>query len=104
MIEQESLDVRTVSMGISLRDCSHPDVKVVGEKVIAKIERLAGKLRETAKGIEMDYGIPIVNTRLSITPISQVVAGGDKEDFVYIAGCLDEAAKRVGVNFIRGFL
>lgn len=103
MIEHESLDVRTVTMGISLLDCSHSDVKIVGERVIAKIERLAGKLRETAKGIELDYGIPIVNTRIAITPISLVVAGGHKDDFIYIATCLDEAAKRVGVNFIGGF-
>src|SRR3972149_5700413 len=103
MIEQESLDVRTVTMGISLLDCSHSDVKVVGEQVIAKIERLAGKLRETAKGIEMDYCIPIGNSCIAVTPISQVVAGGHKDDFVYIAKCLDDAAKSVGVNFIGGF-
>jgi uncharacterized protein (UPF0210 family) len=103
MIEQESLDVRTVTMGISLLDCSHPDVKVAGERVIAKIERLAGRLSETAKGIELDYGIPIVNTRIAVTPISQVVAGGHRDDFIHIAKCLDEAASRVGVNFVGGF-
>jgi len=103
MIERECLDVRTVTMGISLLDCSHPDVGVAGKNIIAKIDRLAGKLGDTARGIEMDYGIPIINTRISITPISQVVAGGDKAGFVYIADCLDEAARRVGVNFIGGF-
>jgi len=103
MIERECLDVRTVTMGISLLDCSHPDVEVAGKKIVAKISQLAGKLRETAKGIEMDYGIPIINTRIAVTPMSQVVAGGDKKDFLRIATCLEEAAKRVGVNFIGGF-
>lgn len=103
MIERECLDVRTVTMGLSLHDCAHPDAPVAGRNIIAKIDRLAGKLRATAKGIEMDYGIPIINTRISITPISQVLPGGRKADFIYIASCLDEAAQRVGVNFIGGF-
>jgi hypothetical protein len=103
MIERECLDVRTVTMGISLLDCSHPDAGVAGKNIIAKIDRLAGKLGDAARGIEMDYGIPIINTRISITPISQVVAGDDKAGFIHIAECLDEAARRVGVNFIGGF-
>ena len=103
MIERECLDVRTVTMGISLQDCSHPDAEITGKNIIAKIGRLAGRLHDTARGIEMDYGIPIINTRISVTPISQVMSGGDKEAFRHIANCMDEAARRAGVNFIGGF-
>ena len=102
MIERECLDVRTVTMGISLQDCSHPDAEITGKNIIAKIGRLAGRLHDTARGIEMDYGIPIINTRISVTPISQVMSGGDKEAFRHIANCMDEAARRAGVNFIGG--
>lgn len=103
MIERESLDVRTVTMGISLGDCRHPEARVVGERILAKLERLAGRLRDTAREIELDYGIPIINTRIATTPVAQIVAGGCEEDFVHVARCLDEAARRVGVNFIGGF-
>jgi hypothetical protein len=103
MIEQENLDVRTITLGISLLDCSDPDLDKFNQKVYDKITRLAKDLVKTGKEIETQYGIPIVNKRISITPIA-LVAHFDTEDaYVSIAKTLDKAAKEVGVNFIGGF-
>ena len=105
MIEQEKLDVRTITMGISLLDCCDPDLSALNEKIYHKITTLSKDLVSTGAAIEREYGIPIVNKRISITPISLVGASACKtpEDFVTIAHTLDRAAKTVGVNFIGGY-
>jgi uncharacterized protein (UPF0210 family) len=105
MIEQENLDVRTITMGISLLDCADENLEVVNQKIYKKITSYAEKLVSTGKDIETEYGIPIVNKRISITPISLVGGAACKtiEDYVTIAKTLDAAAKEVGVNFIGGY-
>lgn len=102
MIRQENLDIRTITMGISLLDCADSDINVSCEKVYNKIVRCAGKLVKTGEDIEAEYGIPIINKRISVTPISMLVAvsGGDP---VKYAHALQRAADTVGVNFIGGY-
>ena len=105
MIEQENLDVRTITMGISLLDCIDSDLQQVNRKIYEKITRLAGHLVETGDEISREYGIPVVNKRISVTPIALVGGAACKspEDFVTLAETLDRAAKEVGVNFIGGY-
>lgn len=105
MIEQEKLDVRTITMGISLLSCCDSDVDRVCEKVYNRITTLAKNLVPVGQEIEKEYGIPIVNKRISVTPISLIggAACHTPEDFVKIAKTLDAAAKEVGVNFIGGY-
>ena len=103
MITQNNLDVRTITMGISLRDCGHPDIKVTAQKVYEKITTVAKDLVATGNQIEQEYGIPIVNKRISVTPVSMVGESCDSNDYVPLAKALDEAGKAVGVNFIGGF-
>ena len=105
MIEQENLDVRTITMGISLLDCIDADLAEVNRKVYEKITTLAKNLVKTGEEISREYGIPIVNKRISITPIALVGGAACKtpEDFVTLAHTLDKAAKEVGVNFIGGY-
>ena len=102
MIQEENLDIRTITMGISLLDCCDSDIDRSCEKVYDKIVRYAGDLVKTGEDIEKKYGIPIVNKRISVTPIAMLVAasGGDP---VKYALTLDRVAKDVGVNFIGGF-
>lgn len=102
MIQEEHLDIRTITMGISLLDCCDTDIDRSCEKVYEKICRLAGNLVPTGEAIEKKYGIPIVNKRVSVTPISMLtaVSGGDP---VKYAHALDKAAKKIGVNFIGGY-
>lgn len=105
MIEQENLDVRTITLGISLLDCADSDLKEVNRKIYEKITTLAKDLVATGQKIEHKYGIPIVNKRISVTPIAIVGSSACKcpEDYVTIAETLDKAAKEVGVNFIGGY-
>ena len=105
MIEQMNLDVRTITLGISLLDCADDNLEKLNEKIYNKITTVAKDLVKTGKEIERDYGIPIVNKRISITPVSLVGAAACKtpEDYVTIAKTLDRAAKEVGVNFIGGY-
>lgn len=105
MIEQELLDVRTITMGISLLDCCDSDLKAVNEKIYNKITTVAKNLVSVGKEIEKDFAIPIVNKRISVTPIAMIGASACKtpDDFVTIAQTLDRAAKEVGVNFIGGY-
>ena len=102
MIRQENLDIRTITMGISLLDCADSDIDVSCEKVYNKIVRLAGNLVKVGQDIEDEYGIPIINKRISVTPIAMLVAvsGGDP---VKYAHALQKAADTVGVNFIGGY-
>lgn len=103
MVQQENLDIRTITMGISLRDCSHSDYKVVGRKIYDKITRLASNLVKTGEEIEREYGIPIVNKRISVTPISMIAESCETDEYAYFAQIMDKAASNVGVNFIGGF-
>ncbi len=105
MIDQENLDVRTITLGISLLDCIDSDLDKLNVKIYNKITTLAKDLVSTGEDIEKEFGIPIVNKRISITPISLIGAAACKtsEDFVTIAKTLDRAAKTVGVNFIGGY-
>ena len=98
MIEQEKLDVRTITMGISLLDCCDSDLKRLNEKIYEKITRLAKNLVQVGQDIEREYGIPIVNKRISVTPISLVggAACHTPEDFVTIAETLEDVYKRQG--------
>ena len=103
MIDQQHLDVRTITMGISLRDCVHPDINVSCNKIYDKICRYAGNLVKTGEQISAEFGIPIVNKRISVTPISMVVEGCEATSYVPFAKALDAAAKEVGVDFLGGF-
>ena len=100
MIEKENLDVRTITVGINLLDCAADTVGETCGKIKEKIVRIAGKLAETAEDIAMEYGIPIVNKRISVTPISLTGASSCRtpEDYVRIALSLDEAAKSYCVD------
>ncbi len=105
MIQQEMLDVRTITLGISLLDCCDADLDRLNEKIYEKITRVAKNLVSTGKDIELEFGIPIVNKRISVTPIALV--GGQActcpEDYVTIAKTLDRAARDMGVNFLGGY-
>lgn len=105
MIEHENLDVRTITLGISLMDCIDSDLAKLNEKIYHKIVSLAGNLVATGQEIEHEFGIPIVNKRISVTPIALVggAACRTPDDYVEIAKTLDKAAKEVGVNFIGGY-
>jgi uncharacterized protein (UPF0210 family) len=103
MIREMNLDVRTITMGISLMDCAHSDLRVFSQNVYDKITKSAENLVKTGEDLEKQFGVPIVNKRISVTPIS-IAAGGLKTDtYVPVAEILDKAAKEVGVNFIGGF-
>ncbi len=105
MIEQEKLDVRTITLGISLLDCCDASLDALNQKIYAKITRLARNLVSTGREIELEYGIPIVNKRISVTPIALIAgpACSSPEDCVSIARTLDKAAADMGVNFIGGY-
>ena len=105
MIEHENLDVRTITLGISLLDCVDSDLDELNRKIYEKITRLAENLVATGQEIEKEFGIPIVNKRISVTPVSLVggAACRTPEDYVTIARTLDKAAHKVGVNFIGGY-
>ena len=105
MVEQENLDVRTITMGISLLDCMGTDLNEVCEKIYNKIITKAEKLVETGEEISHEIGVPIVNKRISVTPIGLVGSACCKttDDYVMIAKTLDKAAKKVGVNFLGGY-
>ena len=103
MIDQQHLDIRTITMGISLLSCADPDPKAACRKIYDKITRCAEKLVRTGEEIEREFGIPIVNMRISVTPMALVAAASETEDYVPFAAALDAAAKSTGVNFIGGF-
>lgn len=103
MIDQENLDIRTVTMGISLRDCASDNAKITNQRIYDKICRRAKDLVKTGEEIERDFGIPIINKRISVTPMALVAESSDTEDYSMFAGTMDKAAENVGVNFIGGF-
>ncbi|WEV45334.1 PFL family protein [Streptococcaceae bacterium ESL0687] len=105
MVDEENLDIRTITMGISLLDCMDPDVDAACEKIYQKITTKAKNLVKVGEDIELEYGIPIINKRISVTPIA-IVASASKassEECIKFAKTLDRAAKEVGVNFIGGY-
>jgi uncharacterized protein (UPF0210 family) len=103
MVQMENLDIRTITMGISLRDCAHPDLRVAGQKAYDKICRLAEHLVAAGESIAAEYGIPVINKRISVTPVALVAESSAAESYVLMAEYLDRAAKQVGVNFLGGF-
>ena len=103
MIKQENLDIRTITMGISLFDCISDDQKRLETKIYDKITKSAENLVSTANGLEAKYGIPIINKRVSVTPISLVGANADRDGYVRLAQVLERAADQVGINFIGGY-
>ncbi len=103
MVQEENLDIRTITMGISLRDCADSDHRVACRKIYDKITRLAGSLVSTGEAISREYGLPIVNKRISVTPMALIAEAGDADDYIEYALTLDRAAEAVGVNFIGGF-
>ena len=103
MIEEEHLDIRTITMGISLRDLAADDINVLADKVYDKVTRRAEKLVATGEQIERELGIPIINKRISVTPIAMVGATSSANSYVPLAKALDRAAATTGVNFVGGF-
>ena len=103
MIKVHNLDIRTVTLALSLRDCCGENVREVGDKIYNKITKYAKNLYRYASEIEEEYSIPIINKRIAVTPISLVGESCKDYDYVYLAKVLDEAAKEVNVNFIGGF-
>ena len=103
MIEQQHLDIRTITLGISLLDCAHADAAAACSRIYDKIMRLAGNLVKTGEQIETEYGIPIVNKRIAVSPIAMVAAASDTPDYVPFAKALDRAGAELGVNFVGGF-
>jgi uncharacterized protein (UPF0210 family) len=103
MIEEEKLDIRTITMGISLLDSIDSDGKKAREKIYDKITRKAEHLVKVGQEIETEYGIPIIHKRIAVTPISLIAGATDEKDYVAFAKTLDEASKAVGVNFVGGF-
>jgi len=103
MVQMENLDVRTITMGVSLRACAHPDLAVAARKAYDKICRSAERLVAVGDEIEREYGIPIINKRVSVTPVALVAESSGSDDYVVFAEQLERAATTVGVNFLGGF-
>ncbi|NLM04301.1 MAG: PFL family protein [Clostridiales bacterium] len=103
MIEKEKLDIRTITMGISLLDCCDSSGKKARTKIYDKITKYAENLVKVGEDIEMEYGIPIINKRISVTPMALIAQASDDKNYVEFAKTLDKAASAVGVNFIGGF-
>jgi len=103
MIDKDNLDIRTITMGISLLDCCDPDIDAACRKIYDKITKKAEKLVKTGEDIEKQYGIPIIHKRISVTPISLIASACTSHDYVKFAKALDKAANAVGVNFIGGY-
>ena len=103
MVKEQNFDVRTITIGIDLHDCIHPDINVLNQNIYNKITRIGKDLVKTAHELSLQYGVPIVNQRISVTPIAQIAAATKADSYVSIAQTLDRAAKAIGVSFIGGF-
>lgn len=103
MVQMENLDIRTITMGISLRDCAHPDLATAASRAYDKICRAAGRLVAVGEEIEREYGIPIINKRISVTPVALVAESAASDAYLLMAQALDRAAREVGVNFLGGY-
>lgn len=103
MVSQQHLDIRTITLSLNMRGCADTSVDVVADKVYERMVRTAENLVPTADQLEREYGIPIVNKRISVTPISEVCAACEESDFTPVAKAMDRAAETVGVDFVGGF-
>lgn len=103
MIENNHFDIRTVTMGINILDCASPDIKFTAKKASEKILHLAENLLETAILMEKTYGIPIINKRIAVTPVSLLAQAADSDDYLILARMLDEVAEKLGIDFIGGY-
>ena len=103
MVKEQNFDVRTITIGIDLHDCIHPDIDMLNQNIYNKITRIGKDLVKTAHELSLQYGVPIVNQRISVTPIAQIAAATKADSYVSIAQTLDRAAKAIGVSFIGGF-
>ncbi|MGI5920685.1 MAG: PFL family protein [Syntrophomonadaceae bacterium] len=103
MVQTEKLDIRTITMGINIQDCRDTSARKTGQNIYDKITRQAGQLVQVGDEIERKYGIPIINKRISVTPIANVADGMTAQEMVLIGNYLDKAAQEVGVNFLGGF-
>ena len=103
MVNKEHLDIRTITLGLNLRGCTDSDIDTMARKVYDRMTTAAEQLVPTAEQLEREYGIPIVNKRISVTPIAEICAATDARDLSPIAVAMDKAAKVVGVDFVGGF-
>ena len=103
MIEHEHLDIRTVTLGVALRDCGAEEVHRVARRAYDKLSRVAGSLVQTIEGVEQDFAVPIVNKRISVTPVSLVAESGGLDGYVGIARALDRAAGELGIDYLAGY-
>ena len=103
MVQMEKLDIRTITMGISLRDCAHQELKQAARRMYDKVCRRAEKLVAVGGQLAAEFGVPIVNQRISVTPVALVAEASDGDDYVLLAEALDRAAREVGVNFLGGY-
>ena len=103
MVSEQNLDIRTITLGLNLRGCTDSNVDAMARKVYDRITTAAEKLVPTAQQLEREYGIPIVNKRISVTPIAEIAGAAETEDLSPIARAMDKAAREVGVNFVGGF-
>ena len=103
MVSKQNLDIRTITLGLNLRACAHEDVDVLADRVYDRMTTAAEKLVPTAEQLEREYGIPIINKRISVTPIAEVCAATKASDLSPVARAMDRAGKEVGVDFVGGF-
>ena len=103
MVADQNFDVRTLTIGIDLHDCISPDIDQLNQNIYDKITRVGKDLVQVARELSAKYGVPIVNQRISVTPIAQIAAATGADSYVSIAQTLDKAAKAIGVSFIGGF-
>ena len=103
MVDKQNLDIRTITLGLSLRGCGDSSVEAVSRKVYDRMTSAAENLVPVAEQLEREFGIPIVNKRISVTPIAEISAAVQEHDLSPIAQAMDRAGKEVGVNFVGGF-
>jgi len=103
MVQMENLDIRTVTMGINLRDCTDSDFEKMKSNIYQKITNIASDLTSVVREVEKEFGIPIINKRISVTPIADILGKATKEQAVEVAKVLDQAAKDLGIDFIGGY-
>ena len=103
MVNKQHLDIRTITLGLNLRGCTHEDIDVMATKVYDRMASAAEQLVPTAEQLEREYGIPIINKRISVTPIAEICAATDAVDLTPLAIAMDKAGKEVGVDFVGGF-
>lgn len=103
MVSKQHLDIRTITLGLNLRGCTDADIDAMARKVYDRMTSAAERLVPTAEQLEREFGIPIVNKRISITPVAELCAATDAQDLTPVAVAMDRAGKEVGVDFVGGF-